>query len=449
MPSQNPRLRTPRLRPLLLALGLMAAAATAQAQSLKELYDAAAGYDATVLAARAQADSAQFTLARIEALRRPTVSLRVSGLQSETDPVSGSRIVGSNNQQANIVARHPLFNRPNTVTIEQAERSHEISKAVLELAEQDLIIRVSQTYFDVLAAQDVLATARANRTAISEQLASAKRNFEVGTSTITDTREAQARFDLATSQELAAENDLRVKRVALDQLVGRPNIQPRPIALPVALPSVGAPEPEDWIARADGQHPTIRQRRLEYDIAKLETEKARAGHLPTVDLTGSVGSSRSGGTAARLNGSNGTQSNVSLGIELNYLLYAGNSIQNRIRETQALEERARNDLETARRNIAQNTRQQFFSTQSLQAQAKALEAAEASSKLALEATQLGYRVGVRVNLDVLNAQTQLFSAQRDLSKARYDAIVTSLRLRQAAGQLTPQDVQAVDALLAR
>jgi outer membrane protein len=432
-----------------MALGLAAATMTTQAQSLKELYDAATSYDATVLAARAQADSAQYTLARIEALRRPTVNLRVTATQSETDPVNGSRIIGGNNQQASVVARHPLFNRPNGVTIQQAERSYEISKALLELAEQDLMIRVSQAYFDVLAAQDVLATARANRTAISEQLASAKRNFEVGTSTITDTREAQARFDLATSQELAAENDLRVKRIALDQLVGRANVQPRPLAMPVALPPLGATDPEDWVTRADAQHPSIRRARLEYDIAKLETEKARAGNLPTVDLTGSIGSSRSAGTAARLSNSQGTQSNLSLGVELNYVIYAGHSIQNRIRETTALEEKARNDLETSRRFIAQNTRQAFFSTQSLQAQAKALEAAEASSKLALEATQLGYRVGVRVNLDVLNAQTQLFSAQRDLSKARYDAIVTSLRLRQAAGQLQAQDVQAVDALLAR
>jgi outer membrane protein len=449
MPSLHQRLKSLRLRPLLMALGLAAATMTTQAQSLKELYDAATSYDATVLAARAQADSAQYTLARIEALRRPTVNLRVTATQSETDPVNGSRIIGGNNQQASVVARHPLFNRPNGVTIQQAERSYEISKALLELAEQDLMIRVSQAYFDVLAAQDVLATARANRTAISEQLASAKRNFEVGTSTITDTREAQARFDLATSQELAAENDLRVKRIALDQLVGRANVQPRPLAMPVALPPLGATDPEDWVTRADAQHPSIRRARLEYDIAKLETEKARAGNLPTVDLTGSIGSSRSAGTAARLSNSQGTQSNLSLGVELNYVIYAGHSIQNRIRETTALEEKARNDLETSRRFIAQNTRQAFFSTQSLQAQAKALEAAEASSKLALEATQLGYRVGVRVNLDVLNAQTQLFSAQRDLSKARYDAIVTSLRLRQAAGQLQAQDVQAVDALLAR
>ena len=450
MPSQNPRLPTPRLRPLLLALGLMAAAASAQAQSLKELYDAARAYDATYLASRSLAESAQYKLAQSYALRRPQVSLNATAGHSETDPVVGSSTLGGNGQQATVRARQPLFNRANGVTIDQAERQFDISKADLETAEQDLIIKVSQAYFDVLAAQDTLATARANRTGISEQLASAKRNFEVGTSTITDTREAQARFDIATSQELAAENDLRTKRVALDQLVGRANVQPKPLAVPVSLLPVGTPDPEEWITRADGSHPAIRRARLGYDIAKLETEKARAGHLPTVDLTGSVGSTRNTGRAVTASGGRpGTASTAQIGLELNYVLYAGESIQNRVRETMVLEEKARNDLETARRNVAQATRQAFFSTQSLQAQAKALEAAEASSKLALEATQLGYRVGVRVNLDVLNAQTQLFSAQRDLSKARYDAIMTSLRLRQAAGQLQEQDVQAVDGLLAR
>lgn len=449
MPSPNPRRTTPRLRPLLLALGLMAAAAGAQAQSLKELYDAARAYDATYLSARALAESAEFRAAQAERLRRPNVALTGSINQSETDPVVGSTFSG-NTQQAAVQARQPLFNRGNTATIAQAYRQLDISKADLESAEQDLIIRVSQAYFDVLTAQDTLTTARANRTAISEQLASAKRNFEVGTSTITDTREAQARYDIATSQELAAENDLRTKRVALDTLVGRSGVQPKPLAVPVTLPSAGAADPEEWVTRADSTHPAIRRARLNHDIAKLETQKAEADRLPTVDLVGSVGSNRAGGRAATLNGGRpGTSSSASVGLQLNYLLYAGGAIENRVRETIALEEKARNDLEVTRRNVAQSTRQNFLSTQSLQAQAKALEAAEASSKLALEATQLGYRVGVRVNLDVLNAQTQLFSAQRDLSKARYDAIMTSLRLRQAAGQLQPQDVQAVDALLAR
>jgi outer membrane protein len=136
-------------------------------------------------------------------------------------------------------------------------------------------------------------------------------------------------------------------------------------------------------------------------------------------------------------------------VQLSLPLFAGFQVQNRLRETLVLEERARNDLEAARRAVAQATRQAFYGTQSLQAQVQALEAAEASSKLALEATQLGYRVGVRVNLDVLNAQSQLFQTQRDLAAARYQVLMSNLRLRQAAGQLSPADVTALSPLLAR
>ena len=150
-----------------------------------------------------------------------------------------------------------------------------------------------------------------------------------------------------------------------------------------------------------------------------------------------------------LSRSAGTSAVGSVGVQLNWPLYTGGATQNRIKETLALQDKARNDLEAARRGVAQGTRVSFFGVQSGQAQVKALEAAESSSKLALEATQLGYRVGVRVNLDVLNAQTQLFTTQRDLSRARYDVVVNGLRLRQAAGNLQPGDVSAVNALLAK
>ncbi len=134
-------------------------------------------------------------------------------------------------------------------------------------------------------------------------------------------------------------------------------------------------------------------------------------------------------------------------MQLNWPLYTGGATGNRIKETLSLEEKSRNDLEAARRGVAQGTRVAFFGVQSGMAQVLALEAAESSSKLALEATQLGYKVGVRVNLDVLNAQTQLFQTQRDLAKARYDVLVGGLRLRQASGQLTAGDVEALDRLL--
>jgi outer membrane protein len=443
MPTRTRRSLTPRLA--LAALASLALGVPAAAQSLSEVYQAARSYDAAYLAARALADSTTYRAAQADALRRPSVNLSASGTRSQTDSPSGTS--GTTTTQAAVTGKQPLFNRANDATIGQAQKSLEVATADLESAEQDLIVRVAQAYFDVLAAQDTLAFSRASKAAITEQLAAAKRNFEVGTATITDTREAQARFDLATAAEIAADNDLRTKRIALDQLVGRNNIEPRPLAVPVKLPPLTPDNVEAWVANTDQQHPQVRKARLGLEIAQLETAKAQAGHLPTVDLVGSLSSSdasSSGGSLLK-----GTTSSASVGVQLALPLYAGYSIQNRVKETLSLEEKSRNDLDAARRGVAQGTRQAFFGVQSGRAQVNALEAAESSSLLALEATQLGYRVGVRVNLDVLNAQTQLFQTRRDLAKARYDVIVGDLRLRQAAGALKPEDVGASNILLAK
>jgi outer membrane protein len=435
-------------RPLLTALAftLASAAGHVHAQSLQELYEAARAYDATFLAARSQAQAAEFRAEQAKALKRPSAALsaNVTASQLKTPVLSEG---DSNTGGLELNGSYPLFNKANQASFDQAAKARLVAQTDLETAEQDLIVRVAQGYFDVLAAQDALSTTRANKAAITEQLASAKRNFEVGTATITDTREAQAKFDLATAQEIAAENDLRTKRIALDQLVGRANVAPKGLVVPVVLPPVLPAEPEAWVGRADAEHPLVRKARLGVDIAQLETERARAAKWPTVDAVAAIGASDASGSSRSV--VPGVTSRASIGVRLSLPLYTGGASDNRISETLALEDRSRNDLEAARRGVSQLTRQAYFGVQSGMAQVKALEAAEASTKLALEATQLGYRVGVRVNLDVLNAQTQLFQTQRDLAKARYDVILGSLRLRQASGQLRPEDVLALNALLAR
>ena len=420
----------------------------ASAQSLQELYDAARGFDATYLAARANAQSAEFRAAQSEGLARPELRATAGVNAALSDPPNTSAKT-SYTASGSLNGRYPLFNRANGATIAQARKSLLSAQADLDSAEQDLILRTTQAYFDVLGAQDTLATTRASKAAITEQLASAKRNFEVGTATITDTREAQARFDLATAQEILAENDLRTKQVALDTQVGRSGVAPKPLLVPVMLPSPIPANAEEWVTAADQQHPSVRRARVTLEVATLEISKARAGELPTVDAVASLGANDNRGSLPNLSRSAGTSATGSVGVQLNWLLYNGGATQNRIKETLALQEKSRNDLEAARRSVAQNTRVAYFGVQSGLAQVKALEAAESSSKLALEATQLGYRVGVRVNLDVLNAQTQLFTTQRDLAKARYDVLVGSLRLRQASGQLLPTDVDSVNRLLSR
>jgi outer membrane protein len=439
-------MRTPRLaRRLIAPLSVLLAGTgmPAGAQSLQELYNAARTYDAAYLSTKAAAQAAEHRAAQADALLRPSAALSSSASLTMADaPRVGT---GDNNALgATLSGKYPLFNKSTAPTIEQSRKAVQLTQVDLEVVEQDLIVRLSQAYFDVLAAQDALATTRASKAAITEQLASAKRNFEVGTATITDTREAQARFDLATAQEIAAENDLRTKRIALDQVVGRGNVSPKGLVKAATLPAPQPADAEAWASQADGGHPSVRKARLGLDVARLETEKARAAESYTVDAVGSVGATRYGGSSASLPG---ITKSATVGVQLNWPLYTGGATQNRIKETLALEDKSRNDLDASRRAVTQATRQAFFGVQSGLAQVKALEAAESSSQLALEATQLGYKVGVRVNLDVLNAQTQLFQTRRDLAKARYDVILGGLKLRLASGQLKPADVAAVNALL--
>ncbi len=440
----------PGMLPLSMALAsvLMAFAAPAQAQSLVELYESARAFDASYQSAKLQYDA---NLARADQAKAgilPSAGVSAGASRTSFDNTNPLVDRGFSTQNATLTASQPLYRPANWATYEQGLKQVGLAKAQLDAAEQDLIVRSSQAYFDVLAAQDTLTFVRAQKAAVAEQLASAKRNFEVGTATITDTREAQARYDLVIAQEIAAENDLLVKKLALDTLVGRANSQPKGLAVPIALPPVLPADVNTWVDQAGLVHPGIRQAQSNLEIAELEVNKAEAGHKPTVDLNASYNVTRSpAGTAvSALNTRNNTGT---LGVLLNVPLFAGFATQNRVRETLSLKDKAQSDLEGTRRTVALNTRTAFFGVQSGQGQVKALEAAELSSQSALDANKLGYQVGVRINIDVLNSQSQLFQTKRDLAQARYNVLLGGLRLRQANGTLTPEDLLIINSLLVK
>ena len=430
--------------------GLWAACApAAQAQSLVELYESARAFDASYLSAKLQYDA---NLARAEQSRSnvlPTASLTGTAVRTDFEnSISTALSRTFNSQNATLSASQPLYRPGNWAAYDQSKKQVDLARALLDSAEQELIVRTSQTYFDALASQDSLNFVKAQKAAVAEQLASAKRNFEVGTATITDTREAQARYDLVLAQEIAAENDLRVKKIALDQLVGKQGTQPRSLAAPPVLRPVEPADVNTWVLQSEGAHPGIRQAQSNFEIAQLEVTKAEAGHKPTLDLTGSYNITRNpGGSASTV--TNFRTNSTAIGLSLNVPLFAGFSTQNRIRETLSLSDKARSDLEGARRTVAQATRTAFFGLVSGQGQVKALEAAELSSQSALDANRLGYQVGVRINIDVLNSQSQLFQTKRDLAKARYDVLVGGLRLRQANGSLRAEDLQSINNLLVK
>jgi outer membrane protein len=342
-------------------------------------------------------------------------------------------------------ASQPLYRPGNWATYEQGKKSVDVARAQLVAAEQDLIVRVCQAYFDVLAASDTLTFLRSQKAAVSEQLASAKRNFEVGTSTIVDTRDAQARYDLTVAQELAAENDLRVKSLALDQLVGKSGTVPKPLRVPAELSPAQPDDVTQWVQQSEANNPLVQQSAIALDVAKLETEKAQDGHKPTLDLVGSYSAANNNGSS-QISGSY-TTGVANVGLTFNLPLFAGYSVQNRVKETLALEDKARSDLDAAKRNAAQATRSAYFGMQSGMAQVKAYEAAEISSQSALDANKLGYQVGVKINIDVLNSQSQLFNTKATLAKARYDVLMGGLKLRQASGVLKDEDLLPINAQL--
>jgi outer membrane protein len=427
----------------------MVCGASAWGQSLSQLYESARSYDATYQSAKSQYEA---NLARAEQAKAglyPSAALSAGITHANTQNTNafatGGKSVNPTNQNVAVNGTYPLYRPANRATAAQGEKQAEQAKSVLALAEQDLIVRVSQSYFDVLASQDSLTFVKAQKAAVAEQLASAKRNFEVGTATITDTRDAQARFDLVTAQEIAADNDLRVKKLALDQLVGKANTAPLAVATPLTLPAITPNDVNAWVAQSEQEHPNLKAAQLALEVAQLDIKKAEAGNLPTLDANAGYSVNRSLNLGAGDNRSN----TASIGLAFNLPLFTGFATQNRIKETLQLEAKARNDLEGAKRAIAQATRTAYFGVQSGMGQVKALEAAEASSQSALDANKLGYQVGVRINIDVLNSQSQLFQTKRDLAKARYDVLVGGLRLRQASGTLKPEDINTVNSLLSK
>ncbi|GAA4413202.1 TolC family outer membrane protein [Quisquiliibacterium transsilvanicum] len=409
---------------------------------LLQAYQAALAVDPVVASAEAQSGATRERIQQARAGLLPSVGANAAVSRQTVDTNLAARR-DFTAQNYNISLSYPLLRLQNVEAYEQSLLAASIGETQTAQARQDLVVRVAQAYFDVLAAQDNLATIRSQKAAITEQLAAAKRNFEVGTATVTDQQEAQARFDLSLAQEFAAQNDLDVRRAALSQLIGRPVAEVQVLRPGVELQGPQPARETDWTDSARQNNLAVQQAEVASEIARREIERQRYGHYPTLDLVGSVG--RAENAAANFIG---VKSNTAaVGLQLSVPLYAGGAIDARVREAAQLRNKALFDLDNARRQAEQGTRSAFLGVNSGLAQVKALEAAERSSQLALDSNLLGYQVGVRINIDVLNAQQQLFTTRRDLARARYDVLVNGLRLKATAGTLSEDDLRAVDALL--
>ena len=428
-----------QLKPLILALALTLPAASLAA-NLSDVFRDAQAYDAQYASARAALLAGQEKSVQGRAGLLPNVNV---GGNLRYNDVSGElRNDSFDSNQLGIRASQPVYRKQNMMQYEQSKEQVKIAEVQFKAAEQDLILRVAQAYFDVLQSQDNIAFINAQKAAITEQLASAKRNFEVGTATITDTHEAQARYDLAVAQEIAEQNSLNIRLRALEKLIGKPAGSLDTLAESKLLKT----EPggiDEWANRAAEGNLQAEIQRIAKIIADQEVKRNRAGHYPTLDAVASysIDNNQSFGTVQI-----DTRTGI-VGLELNLPIYQGGLTSSLVREAVANQEKARQDLEAATRDASLQARQAWLNVNSGVARVRALEQALTSTKAQLDSTKLGLQVGVRTSLDVLDAEQQVLSARRDLAGARYAYLLAGLSLKAAVGSLSPADLAQIDQYL--
>ncbi len=436
--------------------GAQAYAAEATAQNLLDVYQNALNQDPAWASSRSTNLAAQEKLEQGKALYRPTVTFSSNFSESRTNldrdfdnvqiDAGGNPVRNAGRQRfdtftygLNVI--QPIFRRDNYVQYQQSKLVVAQADRQLILDKQNLMLRVSQAYFDVLLAQDSIELINAQKSAISRQLEQANANFEVGTSTITDVNEAQARYDLILAQEIAAINQLEIKKRAVQAIIGE---MPQNLATVREDLIPQAPQPGDmqaWVDIAEQNNLALAIQQYNFQIASREVERARAGHMPTLDAVASYRDNRNNGSSS---GFASDLDDLTVGLQLEIPIYQGGAASSRVREAAANLEKAQHDLEVTRRDAELNTRQAYLDVSSGVAQVKAYQQALISSQSQLDSTMLGYEVGVRTSVDVLNAQQQFYTAKRDLLQARYNYLLSSVRLKFATGLLTEADLAEVN-----
>jgi outer membrane protein len=439
----------------LLAIALCAslggAIDAAYAEDLTQIYRDALVSDPTLAAARSTWQATQENVPQARAGLLPSVLLSVLANEQDysqslhTDPQT------TFHQQFptagyTVSASQPLYRPQNSIGFDQARQQVTQADYVLASAQQDLIVRVAQSYFNVLLAQFTIELTASQKAAVSENLAQAKRNFEVGTATITDTNDAQAKYDQILAQEISVRNDLENALAALRAIIGRlpkdlkrfdRKFEPEP-PMPNAL--------EPWMDKAVRENLQVRIAQANLDIANLEVDRQRAGHYPTVDLVASYNQNYAGGGASTAVASNfATDYRLGLiGVQLNLPIYQGGSVDSKVRQAIANQDATRQNLEAARRSAQLLAQSSFAGVTNGVAQVKALDQALASAQVSYESNKLGLEVGVRTNLDVLNQQQQVFQTRFNLAQTYYNFVINSLKLKQAVGTLNDTDVEQIN-----
>ena len=414
-------------------------------QSLLDIYHQALASDPELASALSTNKAAQELIEQGKALYRPTINFTASGSRSNTDirfldnnVQGGDGRANFNTYRAAIEARQPIYRKQNLVLMDQAKTQVSQADKQYHLSQQALILRTTEAYFDVLIAQDNIDLIQAQKAAILSQLEQAKATFEVGTATITDVNEAQARYDLTVSQEVAAINALEIAERSVQAITNtipralfkiKPDIQVMPMEQSL----------EEWQEIAQKNNLNIQIQHDNVTFSQQEVERANAGHLPTLDAVASYSNNYTDGSPTPFNAGNELK-NATIGLQLDIPIYQGGDISSKAKQAVLNKQKSQNQLDLARRQANLETQRAYLNLRTSIAQVAALEQALISSQSQLDSTELGYEVGVRTSVDVLNAQQQLYSAKRDLLQSRYNYLVNIIRLKSASGLVAEADL---------
>jgi len=444
---------------LLFTLGAIACTGPAHSESLLEIYQQALQGDPQVHEAEARRLAALEAKPQARGVLLPQVSFGGDYTTSEFDGTSieidsdGSigNLTSASKSDATrwqFTLRQSLFRWDQIVNLRRADKVVTRAEAVREAAQQDLIVRVAQRYFDVLAAEDRLTSITADRDAIARQLEQAKQRFEVGLIAITDVQESQAAYDQSVANEISAKRSLASTREFLREITGEyvTDLDAPGDDFPLLNPT---PNNEaGWVEMSLSQNLNLVASRLDEQLARDEISFRRNGHYPTVELVASTGKQNTEAERS-FNGSPFIRADSdgrsdSIGVQVNVPLFAGGGTSSRVKEAVYLHRASREQLQRVTRETERQARDAYLGVLAEIARVNALEQAVASSRTALQATQAGYEVGTRTIVEVLRSQFSLYLAITNYYQSRYDYIMNALRLKQAAGTLQVQDLEQID-----
>ncbi len=421
-------------------VGLSGLSNVVLADTLLQIYELAKQKDPQILQAKAVRDQAFEKITESRASLLPQIKL---GLDAGYSKTSDSDAQTASSYGANVSLSQAIYREDYWTALTLSEKAATRADTVYGNEAQNLIQRTTEAYFNVLRAQDAVSAVQANKNAVARQLEQTKQRFAVGLTAITDVHEAQAEHDRTLASLINAQNDLKNSFEALRELTGVDARNLDVLNTDRFEPVAPAGNSDSWLAKAENNNLSLHTQLISKDIAKTQIDQAEAGHLPTLDLVAGLGSNYKNYKAPHLD--DGTLNNANIGLQFNIPLYSGGAITSRVKQAQFNYVSASEELVKTHRSVQTSVRSNYNNVGAAISSIQAYEQTVVSSQSALKATEAGFDVGTRTIVDVLDATKKLYSSKDLLANARYDYILSMLRLKQASGELSEQDLQNITA----